>query len=84
MSLPRMKGKLLSDQVEVVSLEKENGTLLLKIEGSSGNTAKFKVKAPLEKGVYNLNDRGLLLLVLPDAQQNIDEVKKIITGALKI
>jgi hypothetical protein len=79
-----MKGKLLSDQVEVVSLEKENGTLLLKVEGSSGNTARFRVKAPLEKGVYNLNDRGLVLLVLPDAQQNIEEVKKLITDSLKI
>lgn len=84
MVLPTMKGKLLSDQVEVVSLEKENGTLLIKLEGSSGNTAKFKVKAPIDKGVYNLNDRGLLMLVLPDVQQNIEEVKKIITDALKI
>ena len=79
-----MKGKLLSDMVEVVSLTKDNGTLTLKVVGAPGNEGQFKIKVPSELTDYNLSDKGLLLLVLPQAGQNAEEIKKVITDALKI
>jgi len=79
-----MKGKLLSDAVEVVALSRENGTLNIKVEGSSGNDANFKIKAPLDKGSYTLSDHGLLFLILPEAGVDLEAIKKIVTDGLKI